>query len=507
MKMQPKRRALDKIYKRRDRYEIPEWQRGEVWDTPKKQQLIDSILRNWRLPKMYFVKTGEEQYEVVDGQQRLVAIYEFFANELAVLPSSVAEFGGPYYKDLKPKFSDAFDDFEIDYDEIEDAKVEQLKLFFGRLQQGMQLNSSEKLNAVHSKLGDFCRTLVKAHPFFTKSIAVANTRLAHFDIASKVATIEIEGIDSGLRLEDVTDVFKSHSSFVSTTQVGKRIKRALDFLALAFPKTEAALKSRTVVQSLVTLSARMILTGKSDGLERKFSEFVRHFMKALSAQIELGQNATDLDFIRFQKSINANVKAGPIIRQEILLRKAFAFDPVIAAAFDPSVLAESGVAGRARELADAIGDEVQRRNSIYSAAYGTDLFKATNKTVSALKNIGKPIKGYEDYKKLIESLYFLFRESVGKRLEGHLPESFVDVNLLRTDLQHDVDHGKKSNVKAKKKAIGKAFQKYGQIVSPEVLDPARFILVQVALLTKIDAELATLVPPDPATLGGLGSEV
>lgn len=49
MKTTPHRRALDKIYKRRDRYEIPEWQRGEVWDTAKKQQLIDSILRGWRL--------------------------------------------------------------------------------------------------------------------------------------------------------------------------------------------------------------------------------------------------------------------------------------------------------------------------------------------------------------------------------------------------------------------------------------------------------------------------
>ena len=114
MKMTPRRRALDKIYKRRDRYEIPEWQRGEVWDIPKKQQLIDSILRGWRLPKFYFVKNSEDEYEVVDGQQRLASIYEFFANELSLSQASVMEFGGPYYKDLLPKCSDAFDDYEIE---------------------------------------------------------------------------------------------------------------------------------------------------------------------------------------------------------------------------------------------------------------------------------------------------------------------------------------------------------------------------------------------------------
>jgi len=40
MKMQSKTRAIDKIYKRRDRYEIPEWQRQEVWSRSKKQNLI-----------------------------------------------------------------------------------------------------------------------------------------------------------------------------------------------------------------------------------------------------------------------------------------------------------------------------------------------------------------------------------------------------------------------------------------------------------------------------------
>src|SRR3984893_9392334 len=84
MRMLSDERALDKISKRRDRYEIPDWQRQEVWDRAKKQQLIDSILRGWRLPKFYFLNVSDEpeQYEVVDGQQRLTAIFDFFDNQL-----------------------------------------------------------------------------------------------------------------------------------------------------------------------------------------------------------------------------------------------------------------------------------------------------------------------------------------------------------------------------------------------------------------------------------------
>jgi len=157
MKMESHKRALDKIYKRRDRYEIPEWQRQEVWGPSKKQNLIDTILRGWKLPKFYFLKISDnpESYEVVDGQQRLVAIFEFLDNDLALADDSAKEFGGPVYDDLPDKRKDAFDDYEIEFDLIEDASEEEVKRFFQRLQEGLPLTSSEKLNSVHSKLRDF----------------------------------------------------------------------------------------------------------------------------------------------------------------------------------------------------------------------------------------------------------------------------------------------------------------------------------------------------------------
>ena len=144
MKMLSKKRALDKLYKRRDRYEIPDWQRDEVWGTPKKQQLIDTILQGWKLPKFYFVKADDEaeEFEVVDGQQRLTAIFAFFDNELALSAISAKSFGASYYKDLPSDVSDSFDDFEIEYDEITDASEQELKDFFQRLQQGLPLTSS-----------------------------------------------------------------------------------------------------------------------------------------------------------------------------------------------------------------------------------------------------------------------------------------------------------------------------------------------------------------------------
>ncbi len=78
MKMELRSKAVDKVYKRRDRIDMPDFQREEVWNTAKKQLLIDSILKGWHLPKLYFRKVDENSFECVDGQQRLTAIVEFF---------------------------------------------------------------------------------------------------------------------------------------------------------------------------------------------------------------------------------------------------------------------------------------------------------------------------------------------------------------------------------------------------------------------------------------------
>jgi len=69
MQMRAEKRALDKIYERRDRYAIPDWQREEVWPDEKKRLLIDSILRGWKLPKFYFLKVAPS--EILQGFARV----------------------------------------------------------------------------------------------------------------------------------------------------------------------------------------------------------------------------------------------------------------------------------------------------------------------------------------------------------------------------------------------------------------------------------------------------
>jgi len=499
MKMTADKRAIDKIFRRRDRYEIPDWQRQKVWSKKKKQGLIDSILRGWKLPKFYFVKSSEENFLVEDGQQRLTAIFEFFAGDLELSPDSVGMFGAAYYKDLKRPVADAFDDFDIEFDVIEEATDEELKEFFQRLQEGMTLTGSEKLNAVHSRLRDFCKKTAKEHGFFTETLTLSNTRFAHFDILAKVVTVEIEGLATGLRLEDVKAVFEANKTFSTASAVAKRIKNALDLLATGFKDHGSLLRTRTMVQSLITFTCKIVTTENYAGSEALLREFFARFTTELAAQIDKGQEATDSDYVQFQKSVSANLTGAAKTRQEILLRKLFTIAPELSSIFDPSVVAESGVSGRIATVADSINGLVEEVNKKYAATTGDDLFKATNKTASALLRLRKPVKTRAAYGSFIDDLYFLFREGPGSRLDFSTVRSFGHVNDLRTDLRHDVDHGEKSKVRSKRKKGGTTFALYAGEGTPDTIEPAKFPLFQANILTAIEGDLRSLLAR-PVTL-------
>jgi hypothetical protein len=495
VKIESKKRALDKIYKRRDRYEIPDWQREKVWPKAKKQELIDSILRGWKLPKFYFFRTSidPEEFEVVDGQQRLMTIFEFFDNELVVAGKRSKP---QNYKDLPAIQSDAFDDFEIEYDEISEASDTEVKLYFQRLQQGLPLTSSEKLNAVHSSLRNYCRELAK-HNFFSK-VNFANKRYSHFDVASKVATIEVEGLETGLRFDDIKEVFGGQSTFSTKSAVGKRLRQTLTYLDKAFPDKTAELRNRTFVQSIASLAAAIVRSGNSAGTEQQFKDFVKHFFAQLSHQVEMGLEATDEDYVLFQKSVNANVRGAAKTRHTILLRKLLQFNPTFLDVFGPTVIAGSGMNQEIKRLGESIASLIEKVNSKHAAEKGTDLIKPTNKTLGAIRNLAKPIRTFSEYRDFIGGLYFIFWEGIGERLENKIPNSIADINILRTDLEHDLDHGKPRKVASKRKKGSAIFKKYSNAATPHTSAPENFPLLQVGLMSHVEADLRILLTQDLA---------
>ena len=251
-------------------------------------------------------------------------------------------------------------------------------------------------------------------------------------------------------------------------------------------------RNRTIAQSVLTLICRLIQSGGSAGKEKQVASFFDSFLKELGHQVELGQRATEPDYLLFQRTVNANIRTGARIRQEFLLRKLLEFDPAFVDMFDAAAVAASGLQTAIHSDAGEISRLIGQMNEKFAADHGDDLFKATNKTAQALTRLGTAVANYDGYKNLVNDLYFLFHESLGSRLDGKIPQSFEDVNTLRTDLQHDLDHGKAAKAGSKRRKSGLVFKKYAGGPSPASLAPERFLVVQSNLLGALKKDLHSL---------------
>jgi uncharacterized protein YlaN (UPF0358 family) len=76
--------VLDFIRERRWGNLRPEYQRRLRWDADKKSKLIESFVMNVPVPPVFLYEGEVNRYEVMDGQQRLNAISEFFADEFSL---------------------------------------------------------------------------------------------------------------------------------------------------------------------------------------------------------------------------------------------------------------------------------------------------------------------------------------------------------------------------------------------------------------------------------------
>ncbi len=82
-----------------------EFQRDNVWPPVAKAYLIDTILANRPIPPLFFqrtvsAQTGRTVYSVVDGQQRLRAIFEFLENRFPLSESKNTSYYRKKYNDL-----------------------------------------------------------------------------------------------------------------------------------------------------------------------------------------------------------------------------------------------------------------------------------------------------------------------------------------------------------------------------------------------------------------------
>lgn len=172
----------------------PDFQRGEIWTLQKKQKLIDSILRGWKIPPIHVIHNNQSIDEVLDGQQRLAAIRDFYDNIICIdgkiLPenSELIQLDGMHYRDLPKKWQRQFRQYSIVIIRLTEYEPEEPAELFYRLNQPTTLTSAEQRNAYIGVTRDQVKELSNkfvALGASKETIGFSNSRLAYDEIISK----------------------------------------------------------------------------------------------------------------------------------------------------------------------------------------------------------------------------------------------------------------------------------------------------------------------------------
>jgi hypothetical protein len=181
--------------------------RGDIWTLEKKQLLIDSILNDYDIPKLYFHSISRKQgsshgsefdYAIIDGRQRLQTIWSFmddgFAldDEFVYLADETVSAGGMTYSRLAseyPRLKIRFDSFILPIVCLETEDLDVIEDMFSRLNEAVPLSAAEKRNAIGGPMAQCIRD-VADHSFFSEKVRFSNRRYQHREVAARLLFIE-----------------------------------------------------------------------------------------------------------------------------------------------------------------------------------------------------------------------------------------------------------------------------------------------------------------------------
>lgn len=340
MRLSKERYPVSVLKEMQDSIDVrPEYQRPLVWTLKQKRLLIDSILRGYDVPKMYWHRQpDDEQFEfhVVDGQQRLTTIWEFCNDGFALpkdsdpvdgISTAKLKYSG-FNTDLKKRLHLYSFDVVIVEEAIQNDEEDEVREMFLRLQNGTTLKAQEKRNAMTGRMRAFVKEIAK-HPFF-ESCKFSNTRFTYDHIAAQMTCLELAGEPVSLRDSDLNRMYAEQTDFDPKGNVAKKVRRTLDYLKRAFPDHTRELERYNAV-TLYSLASSLIDNYVHQGTEKKLADWFITFETERRADMEKDEDSRDVQLVEYQRLTSYSTDAAESLakRLEHMQRRFFLAVPDI----------------------------------------------------------------------------------------------------------------------------------------------------------------------------------
>tara|TARA_Y100000768_G_scaffold26629_1_gene17951 strand:+ start:4835 stop:6130 length:1296 start_codon:yes stop_codon:yes gene_type:complete len=245
----------------RNKLEIPDYQREEVWTKYQKQLLIDTIFRVYDIPKVYFVLRNSQnegvKYRIADGQQRSKAIIDFLNDKFSTLnDSDPCIYDGVTEEVANKKFSELSEDLqqyilaqEIDVVELKNYTEDEEKDIFTRMQMGTPLNAAEKRRGYNGNLPSLITKLANHKIFNTENlIDFSSKRYGYEDACAKIFHTFYHGRVTTIKPTEIRKTYSECEDIDENNLIYKSIKTSFNLLHEAFDGKAPKLKKFSTIK-------------------------------------------------------------------------------------------------------------------------------------------------------------------------------------------------------------------------------------------------------------------
>jgi uncharacterized protein with ParB-like and HNH nuclease domain len=232
-----------------------DYQRNYVWRKDQKQNLIDSIINSYDIPKIYFAvrqnNNDEEVYDIIDGQQRCLTLQGFLANEFALsdefkyhaeIKKEQINLAGLKYKELPRNIREKILRYQLDVVLCKNYSKDDQKELFERLQGGTNLSQAESRRAMKDTNMPQIVTELSKHPLFkVKKLLEKKDIWGRFWVEEIIANILLDlhkDSISEVSASNLRKMYKEKKDIKIEDDICKRINDIFDYMVKSFKNKE-----------------------------------------------------------------------------------------------------------------------------------------------------------------------------------------------------------------------------------------------------------------------------
>lgn len=220
----------------------PDFQRQEVWSEAAKIMLMDTILKNIPMPKIFLqaiIRSSDTYRIIIDGQQRIKAILSFLEGGFKLAKPYDGEYMNCRFDELKQNVKEDFLAYKIDINEIINAPEEIVREIYSRVNKYTIVLNKQELRRADFP-GDFLKLSeeLALHEFFedSKIFSVVNRRrMGDIEYISELLAILIEGLQD--KRETLDRFYQDYSQWnkEEVNRIRQKFEVILTDILLIFP--------------------------------------------------------------------------------------------------------------------------------------------------------------------------------------------------------------------------------------------------------------------------------